>query len=85
VARLGLRVEFVCSPEPPRNGTEAALAAHNDLERALVLFCLNRGVVITPYYNMMIVYPATRGEDVDLLVRVFDEGLAALTGRPRRS
>lgn len=82
-ARLGLRVEFVCAPDRPRNGTEAALAAHNDIERALVLFCLNRGIVITPYYNMMLVCPATRDEQVDRLVRVLDEGLAALTARPR--
>jgi len=82
-ARLGLRVEFVCAPDRPRNGTEAALAAHNDIERALVLFCLNRGVVITPYYNMMLVCPATRDEQVDQLVRVLDEGLAALTGNAR--
>lgn len=82
VARLGLRVEFVCAPDRPRNGSEALLAAQNDIERVLVLFCLNRGVVITPYYNMMLVCPATRSEDVDRLVRVLDEGLAALTGRP---
>ncbi|MDZ4737994.1 MAG: aspartate aminotransferase family protein [Rhodospirillaceae bacterium] len=80
-ARLGLRVEFVCWPDPPRNGTESALAAKHDVERALVLFCLNRGVVITPYYNMMLVCPATRDVHVDRLVRVLDEGLAALTGR----
>ena len=80
-ARLGLRVEFVCAPAPPRNGSEALLAADNDAERALVLFCLNRGIVITPYYNMMLVCPATRSEDVDRLVGVLDEGLAALTGR----
>lgn len=81
-SRLGLRVEFVCAPDRPRNGSEALLAAQNDIERALVLFCLNRGVVITPYYNMMLVCPTTRSEDVDRLVRVLDEGLAALTGRP---
>ena len=76
-------MEFVCSLERPRNGTEAALAAHNEIERALVLFCLNRGAVITPYYNMMLVCPATQDEDVDRLVNALDEGLSALTGGPR--
>lgn len=83
VARLGLRVEFACAPDRPRNGAEAALGARNDIQRALVLFCINRGVVITPYYNMMLVSPATQGKHIDLLVRVLDEGLAALTGRGR--
>ena len=82
-ARLGLRVEFVCSLERPRNGTEAALAAHNEIERALVLFCLNRGAVITPYYNMMLVCPATRDEQVDRMVRIIDDGMAEMTWSPR--
>lgn len=83
VARVGLRVEFVCSPDRPRNGTEAGLVAHNEIEHTLHLFALNRGVVITPFHNMMLVCPATTRSDVDRLVGVLDEGMAALTGRPK--
>ncbi len=80
VVRVGLRVEFVCSTDRPRNATEAGLVAHNELERALHLFALNRGVLITPFHNMMLVCPATTETDVDKAVAVLDEGIAALAG-----
>ncbi|MEZ5922824.1 MAG: aspartate aminotransferase family protein [Hyphomicrobiaceae bacterium] len=83
VVRVGLRVEFVCSPDRPRNGTEAGLVAHNEIEHTLHLFALNRGVVITPFHNMMLVSPATAMADVQRLVAVLDEGMAALTQRPK--
>ncbi len=82
VSRVGLRVEFVCSPDRPRNGTEAGLVAHNEIEHTLHLFALNRGVVITPFHNMMLVCPATSDADVERLVAVLDEGMAALTSVP---
>jgi glutamate-1-semialdehyde 2,1-aminomutase len=83
VVRVGLRVEFVCSPDRPRNGTEAGMVAHNAIERTLHLFALNRGIVITPFHNMMLVCPATTMTDVERLIAVLDEGMAALTDRPR--
>jgi glutamate-1-semialdehyde 2,1-aminomutase len=83
VVRVGLRVEFVCSTDRPRNGTEAGLVAHNEIEHTLHLFALNRGVVITPFHNMMLVCPATAMADVERLIAVLDLGLAALTDRPR--
>jgi glutamate-1-semialdehyde 2,1-aminomutase len=83
VVRVGLRVEFVCSPDRPRNGTEAGMVAHNAIERTLHLFALNRGIVITPFHNMMLVCPATTMTDVERLTAVLDEGMAALTDRPR--
>ncbi len=83
VARVGLRAELVCAPEQPRNGTEASLVAHNDIERALHLHCLNHGVVITPFHNMLLVCPETRAADVARLLAVLDQGMAELTGRSR--
>ncbi|MEZ5775640.1 MAG: aspartate aminotransferase family protein [Hyphomicrobiaceae bacterium] len=80
VARVGLRVEFVCAAERPRNGTEAGLVAHNAIERALHVYCLNRGVAITPFHNMMLVCPATGAPDVAALVAALDGGMAELTG-----
>ena len=78
--RVGLRVEIVTSPTRPRNGTEANLVAHGPVEKALHLFCLNRGVLITPFHNMMLVCPATAPEDIDTLLRVLDEAFCALAG-----
>jgi glutamate-1-semialdehyde 2,1-aminomutase len=82
VARVGLRAEFVCSPERPMNGTEAGLVAHNAIEHALHLYCLNRGAVITPFHNMMLVCPSTTSTDVETLLAALDGGMGALTGRP---
>lgn len=78
VSSVGARAEFVCRPQPPRNGTEAAAAIHGDLEQAIHLFLLNRGVVITPFHNMTLVCPQTREEDVERLIAVLGECLDEL-------
>ena len=79
VVRVGLRAEIVAAPSLPRNGTEALLYAHSEVEHALHLYCLNRGVVITPFHNMMLVCPETRGEHVARLLDVLDAGMAQLS------
>ncbi|MDR5652826.1 aspartate aminotransferase family protein [Ruixingdingia sedimenti] len=78
VLRVGARVEFVCAPGPLRNGAEAAAAHHPDAERALHLMLLNRGCLIAPFHNMMLVSPATKKRQVDRLIAAFDESLAEL-------
>ena len=80
VARVGARVEFVCAPGPLRNGSEAALAHAPPLEQALHLGLLNRGCVIAPFHNMMLLCPATSDAQVDQLVGAFGEVVAALVG-----
>src|SRR5690606_10021105 len=57
VSNVGARAEFVCAPDRPRNGSEAAAAMHGDLEHAIHLYLLNRGVVIAPFHNMTLVSP----------------------------
>lgn len=83
VVRVGLRVEIVPAVERPRNGTEAGLVAHGQIEHALHLFCLNRGAVITPFHNMLLVCPETRTADVDALLGVTRQGFAALSNAAR--
>lgn len=68
VSAVGARAEFVCGPVPPRNGAEAAVAMHGDLEAALHLYMMNRGVLIAPFHNMTLTCPATTADDVDVLV-----------------
>lgn len=80
IVRVGLRAEIVSAGELPRNGTEALRYAHSDVEHALHLFCLNRGVVITPFHNMMLVCPQTKLEHVARLLDVLDEGMSELSG-----
>jgi len=43
------------------------------------LYLLNRGVLITPFHNMILVCPDTSVDDVDRLVSMFDACLAELT------
>jgi len=79
VVRVGARVEFVCAPGPLKNGAEAALAHAPEVEAALHLGLLNRGCLIAPFHNMMLVSPVTRKRQIDRLIAAFDEILAELT------
>ncbi len=77
VSRVGARLEFGFGP-PPRNGSEAEAAMRPEFEHALHLFCLNRGILITPFHNMMLASPATQPSDVDALVATLGAALDAL-------
>lgn len=75
VVRVGARVEFICAPGPLRNGSEAALAHQGAVEAALHVALLNRGSLIAPFHNMMLISPATRKRQVDRLIAAFDDVL----------
>ncbi len=81
VVRVGLRAEIVSAAEHPRNGTEALLFAHSQAEHAMHLYCLNRGVVITPFHNMMLICPQTEEADVERLIDAIDGAMSELSGR----
>lgn len=72
VVRVGARVEFICAPGPLKNGTEAANAHQPQLEAAIHTGLINRGTLIAPFHNMMLVSPATRKPQVDRLIANFD-------------
>jgi glutamate-1-semialdehyde 2,1-aminomutase len=78
VVRVGARVEFICAPGPLRNGAEAARAHHPRLEGALHLGLVNRGCLIAPFHNMMLVSPVTKKRQIDRLIAAFDEVLTQL-------
>ncbi len=78
VVRVGARVEFICAPGPLVNGTEAEAAHAPALEQALHLGLLNRGCLIAPFHNMMLVSPATSPTQVESLCDAFDAIAAAL-------
>ncbi len=79
VAHVGARVEFVCASQPPRNGTEARAAMNPALEALIHLFLTNRGSLLAPFHNMMLVSPATSAHQVDRLVDRMGELAAAVT------
>ena len=78
VVRVGARVEFICAPGPLKNGTEAAQAHKPELEAAIHTALLNRGCLIAPFHNMMLVSPATKKRQIDRLIAAFDEILTEL-------
>jgi glutamate-1-semialdehyde 2,1-aminomutase len=80
VTRLGCRAEYLFSPNPPKNGTEAHDAMDFELERFMHLYAMNRGVLLTPFHNMALMSPATTPEDVDYHTKVFREAVRELAG-----
>ena len=78
VVQMGCRAEYRFRPEPPRNGSEAAVVIDAALDHYLHLGCLNRGVLMTPFHNMALVSPAHSREDADLHTAVFGELVEAL-------
>jgi glutamate-1-semialdehyde 2,1-aminomutase len=78
IVQLGARAELQFTPDPPRNGGASAALHDAELEDALHLFLLNRGVMITPFHNMALMSPATTAADVDRHTEVFAEAVAAL-------
>jgi glutamate-1-semialdehyde 2,1-aminomutase len=67
VTRVGARLELMFRARPPRNAGEASSGLDDDLSRALRLYLANRGVLITPFHNMMLVSPATTRADLEAL------------------
>ena len=78
VTRVGARVEFMCVSKPPKNGFEASQVIHMPIDEAVHHYLLNRGVVITPFHNMMLVCPATTQAHVDKLTTSLDQCISEL-------
>jgi glutamate-1-semialdehyde 2,1-aminomutase len=78
--QLGARVEYRFSPTPPRNGSESHAIDEPLLERFLHLHALNRGVLVTPFHNMLLACPATSLEDADRHTEVFAVAVGSLVG-----
>jgi glutamate-1-semialdehyde 2,1-aminomutase len=79
VTRVGARSELVFTPTPPRTARESLASTSPVLERLLHLYLLNRGVLVTPFHNMMLSSPATTLQQVQALLEGFDEFLHELS------
>ncbi len=77
VQRLGCRAEYWFCP-PPHDGAAAAAAVDEELEGFLHLWCLNRGVLLTPFHNMALFCPHHTEADVDRHTEVFADAVRAL-------
>jgi len=76
--QVGARVELVFANPPPRNARQMRIALDHGLLEALHLFLINRGVLIAPFHNMMLVSPHTEDAAIDRLVAAVDDFAAAL-------
>ena len=74
VSRVGARLEFGRGP-PPLNGSQSLAQAAPEVEQALHLYLLNRGFLLTPFHNMMLICPATTRTQTDGFMKVFEEAL----------
>ncbi|ANP46116.1 transaminase [Candidatus Viadribacter manganicus] len=73
VVHVGARAEIVFAPEPPRDAAAMRPAlAQSDLNHALHLYLINRGILIAPFHMMMLVCPATTTQQIDRLVAAVD-------------
>ncbi len=79
VTQVGARCEFQFAAEAPRHGTQAAALFDDELERVMHLYLLNRGVLNTPFHNMMLVCPQTAPADVQRLLEAFGACLTEIT------
>ncbi len=82
VTQVGARTEFQFCAAPPTNGSEAQAVLDPELEHLIHLGLLNRGVMITPFHNMMLVCPQTTVDDVAQLLGALDEVLSLIVARP---
>jgi glutamate-1-semialdehyde 2,1-aminomutase len=79
ISRMGARLELQFCEQPPTNAAEARAAQNDAIESAIHLYLLNRGVLLTPFHNMMLVCPSTTEADITKLATVFGECLKELT------
>ncbi|MDR1272328.1 MAG: aminotransferase class III-fold pyridoxal phosphate-dependent enzyme [Clostridiales Family XIII bacterium] len=81
LTRSGARCELQFMPFLPRNGREAKEHFDWELMYYTHLFLENRGIVITPFHNMMLISPVTSDGDIQRLVDGWDECISELAGR----
>jgi glutamate-1-semialdehyde 2,1-aminomutase len=78
VTQVGARCEFQFGSTAPRNGTQAEALFDSTLEHLVHLALLNRGILITPFHNMLLCSPATTAADVQQLLGAFEAVLTQL-------
>jgi glutamate-1-semialdehyde 2,1-aminomutase len=78
VAQLGCRVEYSFRPQPATNGTAAHDSVDRELDTYMHLYLLNRGVLMTPFHNMVLISPASTAQDVALHAQIFTSAIDEL-------
>ncbi len=78
VTRCGARAELQFIPHPPTSGSQAKAAFDWGMIYYTHLFLANRGFIITPFHNMMLVPPVASDDDIDRLVDAWDACLGEI-------
>ena len=78
INQLGTRAEYRFAKPYPKTGTAAHESADEGLEDFLHLYLVNRGVLLTPFHNMVLMCPTTTTEDVDRHQEVFEAAIKEL-------
>ena len=78
ISQLGARCEYRFANPAPTNGGTSMRSADPLLEEFLHLYCVNRGVLLTPFHNMALMCPATTSAQVARHQVVFDEAVGML-------
>ena len=72
VTRCGARAELQFIPHQPTSGSEAKAAFDWGMIYYTHLYLANRGLIITPFHNMMLVPPMATDGEIDRLVEAWD-------------
>ncbi len=78
LTRSGARCELQFMPTLPKSGTEAKDNFDWQLMYYMHIYLSNRGILITPFHNMMLVSPVTTDEDIDRMIQGWDDCIATL-------
>ena len=78
LTRSGARCELQFMPTLPQNGTEAKEHFDWQLMYYTHVYLANRGILITPFHNMMLVPPVASDADIDKLIQGWDDCLSEL-------
>jgi glutamate-1-semialdehyde 2,1-aminomutase len=68
VVHVGARAELIFAPQAPKNAEDMRRHLDHDLLEAFHLYLINKGVLIAPFHNMMLISPQTGFDAIDRLV-----------------
>ncbi len=73
VVHVGARAELIFALTPPQNAEAMRRVLDHDRLEAFHLYLINRGVLIAPFHNMMLISPVTESAAIDRLVAAVDD------------
>ncbi|MFT4077370.1 MAG: aspartate aminotransferase family protein [Asticcacaulis sp.] len=68
VVHVGARAELIFARQAPKNAEDMRRHLDHDLLEAFHLYLINKGVLIAPFHNMMLISPQTGFDAIDRLV-----------------